>query len=256
MSARRFKPSSPKKKRPSAQVSSSGLIPLSEAPRLRLPPNTTSFGIPRHNTVLVLPAKKRYTQINAPSTKRPLRPRSHDSDDPFSVGDNEQPSHIYHEFISEEDTNRNGNKRRRQWRQWQEETIPSLVAPYLALLRQTSSFCDPPPLSEPPECSCSSGRSLRVLCVYFERKYHFDMHIRYPDKLITRATTNRSEGLLLCSCCNTIAPAWPFPLRSLIPDTCSEHQPSHVRQETLSSITPQCYWVVRDSGGLLGCSRV
>lgn len=172
MSARRFRPSSPqKKKRPPTPTTLFGLIPLSDAPRSRLPRNTTTLGVPRHNTVLVLPAKKRFTQINPPSAKRPASSNPHE-DDPFDAQDYDQHPYIFHHIVEETDLNRNAHKRRRQWRQWQEETIPSLIGPHLTLLRQTNSFRDPPPPPEPLECTCSSSRTLRVLCVYFKRESH------------------------------------------------------------------------------------
>lgn len=185
MSARRFRPSSPQKKksRQPTPAPSFGLIPISDAPRSRLPRNTTTLGVPRHNTVLVLPAKKRFTQINQPSGKRPA-PSNPNEDDPFNAQDYEQDPHIFHHNLDEADVNRNAHKRRCQWRQWQEETIPLLIGPHLTLLRQTNSLRDPPPPSEPPECTCNSSRSLRVLCVHFEREFCLTMCALYPNILL------------------------------------------------------------------------
>lgn len=63
------------------------------------------------------------------------------------------------------------NKKRRQWRQWSEVTIPTMLKPYMELLRVTNSLRD---LDHAPSwhgCTgCHNGRMLEVLCIYFNSK--------------------------------------------------------------------------------------
>ncbi|KAJ3472824.1 hypothetical protein NLI96_g13242 [Meripilus lineatus] len=175
MSARRFNPLSPSKRKRQRPTQSrpSGLFLLSEAPRTRLPPATRTLGLPRHPDHLTI-ATRTYTQlVNPPSASRPDRPD--DPQDPFLSEDNatnnEFNDTLYH-FVGDDDVNRNHQKRQRQWYNWQHETIPSLVQPFLSIFRETSSLREPPAPAPPYDCSCGSGRSLKVICVYFERMSH------------------------------------------------------------------------------------
>ncbi|KAH7916895.1 hypothetical protein BV22DRAFT_987111, partial [Leucogyrophana mollusca] len=59
-------------------------------------------------------------------------------------------------------------KKQRQWARWSDYVLPSLVRPYLKLLKNTSSFRNPPtPMSQP--CTCGqSGQKLDIVCVHME----------------------------------------------------------------------------------------
>lgn len=172
MSARRFNPLSPSKRKRQRPTQSrpSGLFLLPDAPRTRLPPATRTLGLPRHPDHLTI-ATRTYTQVlNSQSSSRPNQPD--DPHDPFLSGNdasnNEFNETLYH-FVGDDVPNRNHQKRQRQWSQWQHETIPSLVQPYLSILRKTSSLREPPTPPPPHDCSCGGSRLLRVICVYFER---------------------------------------------------------------------------------------
>ncbi|RDB23171.1 hypothetical protein Hypma_009676 [Hypsizygus marmoreus] len=61
-------------------------------------------------------------------------------------------------------------KKERQWQKWANETIPSLLKPYLALLRETDSLRESVPSASEITCGCRSHvRKISVACVYFER---------------------------------------------------------------------------------------
>lgn len=184
MSARRpkFSPSKSKRKAQNAVPSgSSNLLVLSEAPRTRLPPTTARLAIPRHQTILSLPVRKSYVQIQRPRTHpSPSHPNPgglDDSDDPFIADDStitNDFTNAIHQHTLGDPINPNAQKRQRQWRQWQFHTIPSLVQPYLDILKKTRSLRDKHPPCEPLRCTCMRSRPITVLCVYFERAYfHF-----------------------------------------------------------------------------------
>src|SRR5436190_4139361 len=66
------------------------------------------------------------------------------------------------------------DKKRRQWRKWVDEVIPTLVEPYLSLLHQTKSLrLDVPQgsvIERLGDCEHLS-RPLQVICVYFESMF-------------------------------------------------------------------------------------
>jgi hypothetical protein len=64
----------------------------------------------------------------------------------------------------------NFRKKERQWAKWREKVIPSLVQPYLRLLRETDSLRNMAGSSPPPACMCGGedARSLEVARVSFQ----------------------------------------------------------------------------------------
>jgi hypothetical protein len=59
-------------------------------------------------------------------------------------------------------------KKQKQWLRWTNDVIPSLVLPYLHLLRISESMRSTP-LSANTLCSCNSCvRHLKIVCVYLE----------------------------------------------------------------------------------------
>ncbi|RDB15385.1 hypothetical protein Hypma_004634, partial [Hypsizygus marmoreus] len=61
-------------------------------------------------------------------------------------------------------------KKDRQWQKWAIDIIPTLLKPYLSLLRETDSLRDGIPGTSEINCNCrSSVRRINVACVYFER---------------------------------------------------------------------------------------
>ena len=64
-------------------------------------------------------------------------------------------------------------KKKRQWEKWYKVTIPALLQPHLRLLRETQ-FLRNRPLHPAHICVCNTPpRSLKVICVYFERKVEY-----------------------------------------------------------------------------------
>jgi hypothetical protein len=65
-----------------------------------------------------------------------------------------------------------GRKKEKQWSTWSTEILPSLLAPYLSLLRETDSFHNPILSTSARSCDClPSVRRIDVACVYFESEY-------------------------------------------------------------------------------------
>lgn len=60
------------------------------------------------------------------------------------------------------------NKKTIQWKRWTETIIPSLLAPYLTLLRESSSLRH---LKRDAACDCGA-KKMDIVGVYFERKSH------------------------------------------------------------------------------------
>ena len=65
----------------------------------------------------------------------------------------------------------NGRQRKeRQWKTWTTDVIPSLLRPYLRLLRETNNLRNMP-TNRTDDCVCGSlGHPLSVLNVYFDRE--------------------------------------------------------------------------------------
>lgn len=80
---------------------------------------------------------------------------SDDSDDDEATG---QPGNANSQY----------QKKERQWRRWSEQVIPTLVKPYLSLLRETNSLRDLEKVRSTRGCQgCSDGQMLEVSCVFF-----------------------------------------------------------------------------------------
>jgi hypothetical protein len=62
----------------------------------------------------------------------------------------------------------------KQWKKWENETIPLLLQPYIHLLRETASLRNLSGLRQhfhPSSCSCINPHLLNVACIYFESKF-------------------------------------------------------------------------------------
>ena len=55
-------------------------------------------------------------------------------------------------------------RRAAQWRQWQEEIIPSMIGPYTRLMADTESLCRDPP---EPHLTCLDARELKIKIIQF-----------------------------------------------------------------------------------------
>lgn len=168
---------SPKKL--SSSTSGSTLVTIEEVTPSRRPPATRKYNVPRVDTHLVLPGDVRFTQVHAASVGRPTPPSQVNNSDGDSITTPEDSRNETEEFpvfthaIEGSSTpSRNHAKKRRQWEKWMYDRLPSLVEPYLSILRRThnlrNSISSPPP----PECTCHlvTSRKLKVICVYFDRE--------------------------------------------------------------------------------------
>ena len=89
-------------------------------------------------------------------------------------------SHALH-FASEDDiglekegrSEQARRKKQRQWSKWADVIIPSLVVPYLRLLRETDSLRLPCPVISSCQCG-ESVRELSIACVFFQSESHND----------------------------------------------------------------------------------
>ena len=93
-------------------------------------------------------------------------------------------------------------KKERQWAKWANDTIPSLVKPYLQHLYLTQSLRDPPPNGyERRNCNCGNEGFLTVTCVYFERKWHFYFYLSFRKYLFFHCCTElKSISIKHCKC--------------------------------------------------------
>jgi hypothetical protein len=166
--------------RDSGPTSGPSLIRVEDLPRLRKP-----YGLPR------IAARGLYREHQASFTQL---------FDPAERGLHHQPEASFNlypispsqEFILPSDDRQKEQaqaKKARQWRKWVDEVIPSLVRPYLAVLRHTDSFRLPvPPRTS---CTCTSGsRRLNVVCVYFDSMLFVSPHILHLNALTGLDCTN------------------------------------------------------------------
>ena len=69
------------------------------------------------------------------------------------------------------------SKKQRQWRKWSEDIIPSLIKPYLEVLRATSGLRDIDKIRRQDGCKgCVKGELLDVSCIFFERELSLLFH--------------------------------------------------------------------------------
>jgi hypothetical protein len=158
----------PKRSLPAGASSSSiGLVPVSSAPRQRKPYGA-SHSYRQADPLLYAPGGP-FTQF---IRSQPSGQRSSDGHPSSHLPDCKQPNHIY-VTSSENNEGSYSHKARRkkenQWKNWTEATIPSLLKPYLSILRNSDTFRYP--LAEVSfTCTCGgvNGRNLGVSCIYFD----------------------------------------------------------------------------------------
>jgi len=77
-------------------------------------------------------------------------------------------------FRDKAEARKQASKKERQWRNWSEEVIPAMLEPYMELLRESDSLRDLSSARRHRGCKgCGNGRSLEVVCVYFESRFLF-----------------------------------------------------------------------------------
>lgn len=61
------------------------------------------------------------------------------------------------------------DKKERQWRNWTDVIMPSMIQPYVELICKTEGFRKMDKVRIPLGCQgCNNGRILDVVCIYFE----------------------------------------------------------------------------------------
>lgn len=152
------------------------LVLPSAAPKMRHGHGTKGRVQYRNNEVLAEPLGRIFVQ------EPPANPQTYtsiaipsDPDDPFvDIGDAE-PSFIYVVGGGEDPQLRRQRQRRkkeRQWAKWANEIIPTLLQPYLLILRESDNLRQLNRQSNAtlPACSCARRANISVTCVFFERK--------------------------------------------------------------------------------------
>src|SRR5229473_333454 len=157
------------------------LILPSDVPKMR-----HSYGMKGHvrlhnNEVLAEPFGHIFVQQPAPpqaltaAIPCQLEPAS---DDPFVDMGDAEPLPIY--VLDGGDDfqvphQRQRRKRERQWLKWANETIPSLLQPYLQILCESNNLCTLDYFSDiiSPGCSCERWVTINVTCIFFERKLFY-----------------------------------------------------------------------------------
>ena len=99
-------------------------------------------------------------------SRRPVD--SEDTDISATVYDHEPTSHPDMEEPVDPAKSRHRRKRVAQWKRWEIEIIPTLIAPYMDLLEATLSLRNDPPPPKLKSCTCGDpGRHLAVTIVKF-----------------------------------------------------------------------------------------
>lgn len=166
---------------PLKSAATSHLLLPSDIPQPRRPRHSRNMFLPGPQVLITVPGEE-YTQQASPSRGR--MPRSggvslaSTSTDPshFAAADADFGPDLMHDIFvdnthsDELRRQRQRLKKQKQWSRWTDQVIPSLVHPYLHLLKISESMRSTPP-SENIPCNCRSGvRHLKIVCVYLESK--------------------------------------------------------------------------------------
>lgn len=173
--------SSSPSKRPSALSSKDTgpschrLVPLSVVPKTRRGYGTKGCVQYHNNKVLAEPLGGIFVQQPAhPGTSTSTaHPLPGPATDPFMNTGDAEPYPVYISAGGEDRElrrQRQQRKKERQWAKWANETIPSLLQPYLRILRESDNLrhLNRTPNITLPACSCERA-SINVTCVFFER---------------------------------------------------------------------------------------
>lgn len=160
----------------------SHIIPVQDAPSIRLAPYTSHLGLPRTQSLFVMPGNRNYTQLPATRTVSPPI-FSFDMPDESAAIDKDEAMSLFDittEILESRATEpealrreRARRKKEKQYTRWANTVIPSLLKPYMSLLRETDSLRHHTRTIHEVPCSCGGAeiRRLKVVCVYFERKF-------------------------------------------------------------------------------------
>lgn len=164
------------------------LLPISDAPRTRMPASSSGLGLPRSHPLLVTPNNGAYVQTSVlppPSSSNvtdATEPPVEASEDPPQLGYDFNTPAEYVTTTQTEDlelrASRSRRKREKQWKVWMSETIPALLGPYIEHLRKSDSYrvklADPLPRA----CKCGGqlAQTLNIACVFFESECDLSFH--------------------------------------------------------------------------------
>jgi hypothetical protein len=147
-----------------------GLVPVSSAPRQRKP-----YGADRPYRqpapLLYAPGGPFIQFINSQKSDADRTTDGH-----ARLGHNHPDNIIYVTSFENSESSysyRARRKKENQWKNWTEVTIPSLLKPYLSILRNSDTFRYPQ-AEVSFTCSCGgvNGRNLWVSCIYFDSQSH------------------------------------------------------------------------------------
>jgi hypothetical protein len=166
--------------------------------------------------ILYGPNGRVYTEIpgapNSTDSRRIQSSRSVPNDSPMPLGEfgeydelhSDLHDRLHETFNYESAESRQGkaSKAQKQFLKWTNEVIPSLVQPYLYILRKSNSFRHPLTAPLSLSCHCGSSSTHQVVCVYFESmSYH-----RYIHELYSYISLAELEKITVKSCsCSSIA---------------------------------------------------
>ena len=119
--------------------------------------------------------------------------------------------------MNEPPTDAAAGKKERQWLSWSEGVIPSMIQPYLKLLRESENLRKMDGARAKVGCTGCGQRRLGVSCIYFERRP--SIYITKDRQLKTG--TIGIEKIILCTC---KAPALQLLAMGLFP--CAPSEPS------------------------------
>jgi hypothetical protein len=176
------------------------LVPISDIGRTKRPRHSTSLFLPGPEALITLPGRVTLTQPitfdadtrKSKESKSKCRHASSDgasSDHDLLVEDldlaaGEPPDFDYLAMAEEAESTRKRAARRKKARQhtrWIDIVVPLLIPLHLRLLRETESLRSSPKHVS-SICSCKPGRSLTVMCLYFQRALFLSL-LRFSDNL-------------------------------------------------------------------------
>jgi hypothetical protein len=137
----------------------SDMLPVHDAPLRRQPYGTS--GLVHGPQGLLYAPEGPFMQPADPVSGLSAR-RSNDPSTNHATEDQGEPGH-----------DQLPQKKEKQWKKWEMETIPLLLQPYIHLLHETESLRDLRAFrqqSRRSSCRCTNPQPLNVACIFFESK--------------------------------------------------------------------------------------
>ncbi|KAF8065223.1 hypothetical protein FPV67DRAFT_1419584 [Lyophyllum atratum] len=100
---------------------------------------------------------------------------------------------MFHPSATTTGISSHARKKENQWSMWMNVVIPSLLTPFLSLLRETDSLRNPVSPDSAIFCDCTSRKQINVACIYFDRINMIQICS------CTAATQLLSRGLFPCA---------------------------------------------------------